>query len=316
MAAAFVDERRTELISRVTEVMPIADQLLPQTVFGQETYDNIDAAATRFRRLLQDAKEVRKIKTRMLSNNTDRWDLPYREMEKLRRFRRDMIKAIPLLVISIPPFANYVVFLLMYLFPRHFLIQHFWTPQQLVEFQTVYHSLRAQSYKPVLDALMQAAPSVKDSHLRSRLRELCEKVQSGGHPLVSEVHALRSLFAGSNLELKSLYAGHMKQLCSLLFLTSYVPSPLVARRLHSHAVELMHLDRALAHLELHHLSDAEIKQACYTRGVNAHSLSSSQCREWLVQWLRFSIQLKESETSLYLHSMVLLTTNYPQLHHH
>ncbi|KAL2096286.1 hypothetical protein ACEWY4_008434 [Coilia grayii] len=46
MAAAFVDERRPELIGRVTEVMPIAEQLLSQRVFGQETYANIHAAAT------------------------------------------------------------------------------------------------------------------------------------------------------------------------------------------------------------------------------------------------------------------------------
>ncbi|XP_063063971.1 LETM1 domain-containing protein 1 isoform X2 [Engraulis encrasicolus] len=235
-----------------------------------------------FRLLFQDAKEVRKIKARMYSNDTDHWNLPYRDMEKLRQFRRDMIKAVPLLLISIPPFANYVVFLLMYLFPRHFLIHQFWTPQQLAEFQTVYHSSRAQSHPPLLDALTQAVPTVEDDHLRSRLRQLCEK----------------------------------RQLCSLLFLTTHLPSSLLARRLHSHAVELMHLDKALAQLNPHLLSDAEIKQACYVRGVNAHSLTSSQCTEWLLQWLRFSLQLKESETSIYLHSMVLLTANYPELHHH
>ncbi|XP_063063969.1 LETM1 domain-containing protein 1 isoform X1 [Engraulis encrasicolus] len=269
-----------------------------------------------FRLLFQDAKEVRKIKARMYSNDTDHWNLPYRDMEKLRQFRRDMIKAVPLLLISIPPFANYVVFLLMYLFPRHFLIHQFWTPQQLAEFQTVYHSSRAQSHPPLLDALTQAVPTVEDDHLRSRLRQLCEKVQGGGHPLVSEVHALRSLFAGSGLGLESLCGGHRRQLCSLLFLTTHLPSSLLARRLHSHAVELMHLDKALAQLNPHLLSDAEIKQACYVRGVNAHSLTSSQCTEWLLQWLRFSLQLKESETSIYLHSMVLLTANYPELHHH
>lgn len=32
-------------------------------------------------------------------------------------------------------------------------------------------------------------------------------------------------------------------------------------------------------------------QACYVRGMNGHSLSASQCREWLSQWLQFSIHL-------------------------
>ncbi|XP_076132484.1 LETM1 domain-containing protein 1 isoform X1 [Alosa pseudoharengus] len=268
-----------------------------------------------FRLLFQDAKEVREIKTRMLSNNTDRWKLPYRELEKLRQFRRDMIKAIPLLLISIPPFANYVVFILMYLFPRHVLIPHFWTSQQLVEFQAVYHSHRVQSYRPVIDGLMRAVPSIKDVNLQMSLLELCGKVQRGGHPTVSEVHALRTLFAGSMLGLKSLYTDHKKQLCSLLFLTSNLPSFLIGQRLNNHAIELMRLDRALSQLGLHQLSDAEIKQACYMRGINGYSLSSTQCREWLAQWLQFSVHLRDSEASLYLHSMVLLTVNYPQPHH-
>ncbi|XP_063060833.1 NACHT, LRR and PYD domains-containing protein 1 homolog [Engraulis encrasicolus] len=46
MAAFFLEEKRAELIQRVTEVMPIADQLLSQRVIGQETYSNIQAAAT------------------------------------------------------------------------------------------------------------------------------------------------------------------------------------------------------------------------------------------------------------------------------
>ncbi|XP_063078086.1 NACHT, LRR and PYD domains-containing protein 3-like [Engraulis encrasicolus] len=46
MAAAFVDGNMAEIIDRVAEVMPIADQLLSQGIIGQETYANIQAAAT------------------------------------------------------------------------------------------------------------------------------------------------------------------------------------------------------------------------------------------------------------------------------
>ena len=40
-----------------------------------------------FRLLFQDAKEVQKIKTRMITNSIDYQKLPYREMEKLRQVR-------------------------------------------------------------------------------------------------------------------------------------------------------------------------------------------------------------------------------------
>ncbi|XP_042564718.1 protein NLRC3-like [Clupea harengus] len=63
-AAGFVDENRAELISRVREVMPIADELLSQGVIGQETYSNIDAAPTSQgkMRVLYDSLQTAKVK--------------------------------------------------------------------------------------------------------------------------------------------------------------------------------------------------------------------------------------------------------------
>uniref|UniRef100_A0A8B9HKB2 LETM1 domain containing 1 n=1 Tax=Astyanax mexicanus TaxID=7994 RepID=A0A8B9HKB2_ASTMX len=263
-----------------------------------------------FRLLFQDAKEIRRIKTRMITNNIDYNKLPYREMEKLRQFRRDMIKAIPLVIISIPPFANYLVFVLMYLFPRQLLIRHFWTPQQLLEFQAVYHKQRAQHHQAVLSGLERTAPSVQDNRLRSHLLNLCSKVQSGAHPVVSDIHAVRPLFAGPPFGIRRMYSDQMRHLCPLLFLTHRLPTFWNSRRLNNHALELMQLDRAIMRLGLHQLNDSELREACYVRGLNVERLNPAQCRDWLTQWLQFSSYLKESETSLYLHSMVLLTVNY------
>ncbi|XP_017562536.1 LETM1 domain-containing protein 1 [Pygocentrus nattereri] len=265
-----------------------------------------------FRVLFQDAKELHKIKTRMIANNIDYQKLPYREMEKLRQVRRDMIKAIPLVIISIPPFANYLVFVLMYLFPRQLLIRHFWTQQQLLEFQAVYHMQRAQHHQAILDGLERTVSSVQDHRLQSHLENLCRKVQSGAHPVVSDVHAVRTLFSGPPLGIRRMYADQMRHLCPLLFLTPRLPAFWIGRRLNSHALELMQLDRAIVRLGLHQLNDMELREACYVRGLNVERLSLAQCREWLTQWLQFSTYLKESEASLYLHSMVLLTVNYPK----
>ncbi|XP_051735512.1 LETM1 domain-containing protein 1 isoform X2 [Ctenopharyngodon idella] len=265
-----------------------------------------------FRLLFQDAREVRKIMTRMLTDSTENQNLPYRDLEKLRQFRRDLIKAIPLVIISIPPFANYLVFILMYLYPRQLLIRHFWTPQQLVEFQGVYHTQRAQHHWAIVKGLESTSNSVQDSRLKSRLMELCSKVRSGFHPVVSDVHAVRTLFSGPPLGIKRMYADQMRHLCPLLFLTPRLPAFWIGRRLNSHALELMQLDRSIVRLGLHQLNDTELREACYVRGLNPEHLSPGQCREWLTQWLQFSTHLNESETSLYLHCMVLLTVNYPK----
>nr|XP_033485422.1 LETM1 domain-containing protein 1 [Epinephelus lanceolatus] len=264
-----------------------------------------------FKLLFRDANEVRRIRTKMFSDGVQFKDLPYREMEKLRQFRRDMIKAVPLVMISIPPFANYLVFVLMYFFPRQLLVPHFWTPKQQVEFQRLYHSYRAQHHWPVLKGLENTSQKVKDGQLQGRLKDLCAKVQSGSNPKVSEILAVRNLFSGPPLGIKRMSVNQMRNISPLLFLTPRLPGFLVGRRLNSHALELLQLDRALSRLGPHQLSEPELRQACYIRGLYSHSLGINQCREWLSQWLQVSSALKDSEVSLLLHSMVFLSANYP-----
>uniref|UniRef100_A0A8C1YJK4 LETM1 domain containing 1 n=1 Tax=Cyprinus carpio TaxID=7962 RepID=A0A8C1YJK4_CYPCA len=255
-----------------------------------------------FRLLFQDGKEVRRIVSRMLSERIEHQNLPYRDMEKIRQVRKDLIKAIPLVILSIPPFANYVVFILMYLYPRQLLIRHFWTPQQLVEFRGVYHAQRAQHHWAIVKGMESTSTSVQDTRLKSRLTELCSKVRSGVHPVVSDVHAVRTLFSGPPLGIKRMYADQMRHLCALLFLTPRLPGFWIGRRLNSHAFELMQLDRAIVRLGLHQLNDTELREACYVRGLNPDRLSSGQCREWLTQWLQFSTHLKGTQCN----SMLLL----------
>ncbi|KAM3618232.1 uncharacterized protein V6R79_017714 [Siganus canaliculatus] len=263
-----------------------------------------------FKLLFRDAKEVRRIKVKMVSNGLKFQDLPYREMDKLRQFRRDMIKAIPLVVISIPPFANYLVFVLMYFFPRQLLIPHFWTPGQQVEFSRVYHSLRVQHHRPVLNELQNSSHHIKNGQLQSRLKDLCAKVQSGESPKVSEILAVRGLFSGPPLGINRMSTTHMRHISPLLFLTPRLPSFVIGWRLKRHGLELLQLDRALSRLGPHQLSDSELRQACFLRGLNSHSFGSHQCREYLSQWLQVSSSLKDSEVSLLLHSIVFLSTNY------
>lgn len=231
-------------------------------------------------------------------------DLPYREMAKLRQFRRDVLKGIPLVLISIPPLANYLVFVLMYFFPRQILIPHFWTPQQQVTFRMMYHSLRAQHFTPVLRGLEQASHTVKDAPLQRRLKDLCAKVQHGSKPKTAEILGVRGLFSGPPLGIKRMSTEQMRLLSRLLFLSPHLPGFVVGRRLNSHALELLHLDRALNKLGTHQLNESELKQACYLRGLNSDGLGVEQCRDWLSRWLQVSLALKESEVSLLLHNIV------------
>ncbi|KAJ6656193.1 hypothetical protein lerEdw1_004110 [Lerista edwardsae] len=220
-----------------------------------------------------EVKEIRRIKKNMSHKNIQFNQLPYREMERLRQFRRDLIKAIPVGILSLPPFANYLVLLLMYLYPRQLLIRHFWTPKQEAEFLDTYHSMRMEAYPDVVDGLMHLSHAVADPLLQKQMLSLCKKhydafltavslifkVQEGFHPDVSELKAVRPLFVGYPFGMRRLKAQQVKVLSRVLFLTPRLPSIFLWYRLQSHLLELYHLDRAMLKLGVSELSDEEVQ---------------------------------------------------------
>ncbi|XP_062401264.1 LETM1 domain-containing protein 1-like [Sardina pilchardus] len=264
-----------------------------------------------FKLLLEDMVEARKIKVKMNTDGIPFKELPYREMERLRLVRKDIIKAIPMVIISLPPFAICLVFTLMYLFPRQLLFHHFWTPQQQRDFKKLYHEQRARHHHGILAGLESTVPSVEQWMFRSHLQSLCTKVGSGAHPEVADLWLAQGVFSGHPLGLDYIRNSHMRLLASQLFLTPWLPAFMARRRVNGKAMELLHLDRALSSLGVDQLSDAEVEEACYLRGLDTSSLSTGQWREWLQQWLQLSSKVKESETSLLLHSTMLLSVNYP-----
>ncbi|XP_049639476.1 LETM1 domain-containing protein 1 isoform X1 [Suncus etruscus] len=260
--------------------------------------------------LWADAKKARRIKTNMWKQNIKFHQLSYREMEHLRQFRRDITKFFFLGVISVPPFANYLVFVLMYLFPRQLLVQHFWTPEQKVDFLDVYHGLRKQSHPDVLHYLEKGIPLIPDAGLQKHMTELCTKIKRGTHPEIHEILALRECFSNPPLGLDQLQAFQMKALSRAMLLTPYLPSVLLRYRLRTHTTVIHQLDKALTKLGIGQLTAQEVKSACYLRGLNSNHIAEERCRTWLGEWLRISCSLKEAELSLLLHNLVLLSTNY------
>ncbi|KAJ7426270.1 LETM1 domain-containing protein 1 [Willisornis vidua] len=260
--------------------------------------------------LFLEVKEIRRIRSKMSQQRLQVQQLPYRDMERLRQFRRDALKAIPIGIIAIPPFANFLVIVLMYFFPRQLLIRYFWTPRQQVEFLEVYDCIRRASYPAVVQSLALAARSLPEPQPRELLQQLCTQVQGGARPQLAQLLAVRSLFSGSPLVLSRLQVDHVRALSQVLFLTPHLPAVFLRHRLLSHVLEIRHLDRALLRLGLGQLSDEELRAACYLRGLNSTHLDRAECQAWLEQWLRLSCELQASEASLLAHSMVLLSLNY------
>ncbi|XP_029417377.1 LETM1 domain-containing protein 1 isoform X5 [Nannospalax galili] len=135
-------------------------------------------------------------------------------------------------------------------------------------------------------------------------------MQSGTHPAVQDILALRECFSHHPLCLNQLQALQMKALSRAMLLTPYLPSPLLRWRLKTHTTVIHQLDRALAKLGIGQLTAQEVKSACYLRGLNSTHIAEDRCRTWLGEWLQISCSIREPELSLLLHNVVLLSTNY------
>ncbi|CAB1353910.1 unnamed protein product [Coregonus sp. 'balchen'] len=200
----------------------------------------------------------------MLTQDVSLKDLPYREMETIILFHKDLIKAIPLVIISIPPFAIILVFTLMCLFPRQLLIHHLWTPQQQQDFQRLYHEQRCRHRENILKGVAWSIAHIKEWTLRSHLLTLISKfnlsclvqlgcvcrmrgliqmfvVQRGAHPSVKDINAVRLL-------------------CSHLLLNPWFTGFVLLRRLRAKALDLFYLDQALDTLGQGQLTDTEIRE--------------------------------------------------------
>ncbi|KAM8978573.1 LETM1 domain-containing protein 1 isoform 2-T2 [Sarcophilus harrisii] len=231
------------------------------------------------------------------------------------QFRQDMVKCLFLGIISIPPFANYLVFLLMYFYPRQLLIHHFWTSKQQQEFLDIYHARRKQSHPKILSCLEKAIPLIPNPVHQWHFTQLYIKVQNGDPPCINDLLPLRTCFSVYPLAVSHLSTAHLKALSRAMLLTPHLPSVLLRYRLNKHSTVLHQLDKALKRLGIGQLTAQEVKSACYLRGLDSTHLAEDWCRFWLAQWLYFSCSLKNTEMSLLLHAVVLFSTNYPGTRH-
>uniref|UniRef100_A0A8V5GRJ3 Uncharacterized protein n=1 Tax=Melopsittacus undulatus TaxID=13146 RepID=A0A8V5GRJ3_MELUD len=172
-----------------------------------------------------------------------------------------------------------------YFFPRQLLIRHFWTPQQQLEFQDTYDSIRRDSYPVVLESLVQAAHSLPDPRLQRRLQQLCSQ-------RLHVLHVLPHMAPSSPLGGSPSLFPPQQALSRVLFLTPHLPGPILRRRLRSHVLEIRELDLALQRLSLGQLHEEELRAACYLRGLNCTDLDGASCRAWLEQWLGLSCRLE------------------------
>jgi len=105
--------------------------------------------------------------SRELSSGKKVKDLSYKQLLIYFAFPKDLRKVGPTLLVASLPFANYIVFPVAYLFPKHFLSSHFWNLQQKIDFQLEEHTKKITNNRSVfrhLQAKLDEVPYNNDHH--------------------------------------------------------------------------------------------------------------------------------------------------------
>lgn len=135
--------------------------------------------------------------------------LTRKEIELYHKMPKDMVKVAPVLLISALPFANYVIFPLAYMFPRHLLTSHFWSIQQRVEFQQISLRDRISNNRKVLRCLQSKLEQTKSSKDFEKWNYTLGLLGSGTHPTADEILSIKQLFTQSPYHLDRLTSAHL-----------------------------------------------------------------------------------------------------------
>lgn len=235
--------------------------------------------------------------------------LTRKEIELYHQMPKDMIRVAPMLILSTLPFANYIVFPLVYLFPRQLLCQHFWTLQQRTEFAMEGLRKRLYNYKPVFRCVQAQLDTLKGREEHEHWAYVLGLLGSGVHPKPEDIVKSIDLFRGDPYHLDYLYPGHVK---GLLRIHNMQTGLRRRRRLAEQATILHEMDMAIIREGgISQLSQDDLRVACFLRGLNPVTMKAEDMVHWLTQWIFVSEAVDTTTLSLLLHCPILLGYNQP-----
>ncbi|PSN35206.1 LETM1 domain-containing protein 1 [Blattella germanica] len=257
----------------------------------------------------RDMKRLFKIH-RKLTNSPEGFKcLNRKEIELYHQMPKDMIRVAPMLIISTLPFANYVVFPLVYLFPRQLLCHHFWTLKQRSDFAMIGQRKRLYNYKPVFRCVQAQLDTIKNREDHANWAYVLGLLGSGLHPKPEDILKSINLFRGDPYHLAYLYPGHVTGLLRMYRMHGGWRR---RQRLAERATILQEMDFAIEREGgLSKLSQEELRQACFYRGLNPITMKTDDIIDWLSQWFKISQAVDAESLSLLLHCPILLGYNQP-----
>ncbi|XP_075230377.1 LETM1 domain-containing protein 1 isoform X2 [Lycorma delicatula] len=231
------------------------------------------------------------------------------ELQLYYKMPKDIVKVTPVLIVSLLPMFTYVIFPLLYFFPRQLLSSHFWSLQQRAEFAIHFQRRRLHWYKPVFRSLQAQLDSLQSHPCYDDWQYVIRLIGSGLHPNAETIIKCKPLFVDSPYHLRKLYTGHVR---GLLKLHDMHLGWRRRTRLEQRAKLIQLMDRAIVKEGgIATLSNDEIRWACSFRGLSPTNMTTEEMVMWLTAWISVSNVVDKDSWSLLLHCPILLAYNHP-----
>ncbi|KAG8183967.1 hypothetical protein JTE90_007401 [Oedothorax gibbosus] len=257
--------------------------------------------------LYYDVKEYMRISSSLSSGMSVR-DLQRKELEVYFQVPKDLTKVAPVLLLSALPFANYAILPVIYLFPRQSLSSQFWSLQQKSEFAVEHLKKRLHHHRPIFRHLQRNLHNIENITLRESAQNVFHKLGSGLNPTTEEVLSVKPLFSGKPFDIFQMSTKHLHSLCRL-HSVSWLPGK--QWRLWRHAGFLREMDLAMEREGWQAMTQHEMRNACFVRGLSPVGLSKEEMITWLNQWIEVTKNCDHSSLSLVLHCPLFLSYNSP-----
>ena len=238
----------------------------------------------------------------------------YNELMAANSFRRDIPKSVSILIVAVIPMGFWLMWVPILIFPRKLFPRSFWSFSQKKLFYKLNHFDRFEYHKVVIHHMEYH----KNKHFlslsdRQIVKEILSKLQLKGVVKYSDLILLRKICQNFPFSLENSNLILVQAFCKVFEVSSIGTLNSLTNKLKSKIQIIMELDRKLQKMDLSKLTQEQIIDANYMRGLNSSTLTHEANVYWLKKWLEFSTKFKDDDIWFLLHAMVINSIEFSEL---
>lgn len=240
----------------------------------------------------------------------------YREQKSIFNIKASLLKSAALIPVFMLPMGFFLIFIPVALFPQYLLPRCYWTDKQRKEFLTRMRSSRIHHNGTVIHHLTYLQNNHTSTAFQRTLESLIDMVNGQKVPQNDDMLKLRQYCrnAANPLHIEDMPPLLLFSFCAMNFIWQYQPPSQMTRCLRRRVHLVLELDHKLREENLiYQLTDHELQDATFLRGLNTGELSKAANQYWLQNWVNHTRLCDDLDVSYILHAMVLQSYNYTEL---